>query len=201
MKRTLSGKTGLARGRAVAVLSVLSFLCFAGCAQHACGPTLVAPVGEWIGHGDCLTFGEGRDGALTPRELDCLKWEYDGEGFLAITHANACFNCCPEIAATISVGPAPTGSSGIRGTIRIEEVEVSGSMDCICLFDLDYTLSELPVGTYWVAVSEEQRYLLPEDEPLEFELVLVGAGADSFCVVRDHYPWTMTLPGVRGESN
>jgi hypothetical protein len=201
MKRTWSGKTGLATGRAVAALSVLLFLCFAGCAHRACSPSLIAPVGEWHGHGDCLTFGEGGATSLTPRELDCLIWEYDGEGFLAATHANACFNCGPEVDATISVGPAPPGSSGFRGTIRIEETELSGSMDCICLFDLDYTLSDLPPGRYWVEVSEEGRYLLPEDELLEFELTLSGAGADSFCVVRDHYPWTMTLPGARGESN
>jgi len=201
MKRTLGGKIGLATSRAVAALSVLSLLCLAGCAHRTCAPLLMAPVGEWHGHSDCLNFDDSRDVVQTPRDLDCLKWEYDGGGFLSVTHANACFNCGPEIEATISVGPAPLGSHGIRGTIRIEEHEISGSYDCICLFDVDYTLSELPVGSYWVEVLEEQRYLHPDEEPLEFEMTLIGAGADSFCVQRLYYPWTYDLPGARGESN
>jgi hypothetical protein len=189
MERSLSGQTGLAIAvRPVALLWVLPLLCLCGCGSHsASGVHLAEPVGEWLGHGSCLppTLGAGR--AQTPDELDCLKWEYDGEGFLQVTHANAGMNCEPVIEAAISVGPSP--GPGFAGTILIVENELYDSVNCYCLFELDYTVSDLPPGRYWVEVQEEEDCIFPEDEPLQFELELDAAGVDSFCVVRDHYPW------------
>jgi hypothetical protein len=179
------------------LLGTLPFLLLAGCGTQISGqvdPTW--PVGEWLGRGECLP-GTGENlasrGPRTPYDLDCLKWDYDGEGLLEVTHVNAGFNCAPEIEATISLYPdsVPGGPSG---TIEIVEHEISGIAYCLCLFDLEYTLSELPPGTYLVEVSEDPGCLNEGDAPLEFTLELHSAEADSFCVGRDHYPWSDPTP-------
>ena len=198
MKSTIGGWTGLATVRgAVLFLTAFLFLLLAGCGTHMSGhvgPT--GPVGEWLGHGECLP-GTGESmasrGSRTPYDLDCLRWEYDGEGLLEVTHVNAGFNCVPEIEATISLDPrfVPGSSSG---TIRIVEHEISGIADCLCLFELEYTLSEVPPGTYRVEVSEDPGCLDEGDAPLEFTLDVHSAGVDSFCVGRDHYPWSDLTP-------
>jgi len=194
MKRTTGGRTRLATVcGAVLLLGALPFLLLTGCGTHVASqvdPTW--PTGEWLGRGECLP-GTGEDlafrGSRTPYDLDCLKWEYDGEGLLEVTHVNAGFNCAPEIEATTSLDPRPV-SGGPSGTIEIVEHEILGIADCLCLFELEYTLSELPPGTYRVEVSEDPGCLDEGDVPLEFTLVLESAGADSFCVGRDHYPWS-----------
>jgi len=206
MKRTIGGQTGLVAVRgAVLLLGALPFLLLAGCGTHISShvdPTW--PVGEWLGHGECLP-GTGENLASTdsrtPYDLDCLKWEYDGESFLEVRHVNAGFNCVPEIEATMSLDPGSV-PGGPSGTIEIFEHEISGIADCLCLFELEYTLSELPPGTYRVEVSEDPGCLDEGDAPLEFTLELHSAEADSFCVGRDHYPWSDVTPrGKRGESN
>jgi hypothetical protein len=201
MKRTTGGRTGLATVRGAVLLlgalPFLPFLLFGGCGTHISSevdPTW--PTGEWLGHGECLPgTGENlvfRD-SHTPYDLDCLKWEYDGEGLLEVTHVNAGFNCAPEIEATLSLDPRSV-PGGPSGTIEIIEHEISDIADCNCLFELEYALSELPPRTYRVEVSEEPIYLEEGDAPLEFTLELHSAESDSFCVERDHYPWSDLTP-------
>ena len=206
MNRTIGRRTGLATVRgAVLLLGALPVFLLAGCGTHISGHVNATwPVGEWLGHGECLP-GTGESLAFrdsrTPYDLDCLMWEYDGEGLLEVTHVNAGFNCAPEIEATISLDPRSV-PGGPSGTIEIVEHEISGIADCLCLFELEYTLSELPPGTYRVEVSEDPGCLDEGDPPLEFTLELHSAETDSFCVGRDHYPWSdLSSRAERGKSD
>ena len=65
----------------------------------------------------------------------------------------------------------------------------SGSLtcDCLCLFDLDYEITNLPPGVYTIRVNEP--YLWEGAEVLEFTVDLSAVPSGSHCVYRDHYPW------------
>ncbi len=132
------------------------------------------PSGSLVDMFGCKTF----DRDTTPPDQDCIIWEYDEEGLLELTHVNAGFNCCPELTTDIT----------IEGTnIIIEEIELSGDCDCLCLFDLNYTFIDLPSTVYTVHVIEP--YVPPAEELLEFTMDLTNSPMGSYCVERTFYPW------------
>jgi hypothetical protein len=71
--------------------------------------------------------------------------------------------------------------------ITITEKEVNGLCDCLCLFDLDYQIVNLPPGEYVIKVIEP--YIGEDDEPLEFVVDLSEAPSGTYCVKRNTYPW------------
>lgn len=169
------------------VASVTVLIVLTGCGhQSALGPHPDDPVGEWLGQSGCVSRA---DAGAVADTLDCLVLAYDGSGSLTMIHANAGFNCAPLIDAAVTVGPPPSGEEGLAGTISIVERELSGYADCDCLINLSYRVSELPPGSYWIEVDEEDDYLEPGDEPLEFGADLVGVTTVTECVERHHYPW------------
>ena len=136
------------------------------------------PVGFLAGYEGCKEFQKGADIDSTPPDQDCIEYQYDGEGVLLLKHVNAGFNCCPEIAADVTIED---------NLITIEEIEISGDCDCICLFDMDYEIRDLPPGEYIIRVTEP--YVPGGEEVLEFAVDLVSSPSGSFCVYRDYYPW------------
>ena len=113
-----------------------------------------------------------------PSNQDCIQYQYDGIQNLTLKHQNAGFNCCPEIATNITI---------INNTITIKEIEISGLCNCLCLFDLDYEIINLPPATYTITV--EEPYILPEDQKLQFTINLANSSAGSYCIERNKYPW------------
>ncbi|NMC44905.1 MAG: hypothetical protein GYA46_13385 [candidate division Zixibacteria bacterium] len=140
-----------------------------------CGP----PSGRLVSHSDCLTMEKGDgDGEATIAQ-DCIEYQYDGQGTLLLRHANAGLNCCPEdFAAVITV---------VDGVITIDETPIPGFCDCLCLFNLDYTVINLPPGTYTLSILEQCLHV--GDLPLKGTIDLMTAPSGSFCLTRDHYPW------------
>jgi hypothetical protein len=131
--------------------------------------------GILINHTDCKeSFDEE-----SPQNLDCIEYNYDGEDILLLTHINAGFNCCPELTADITISD---------NIITIEEIELSGDCDCLCLFDVFYEISDLSPGEYIITVDEP--YLQDDEEKLEFTIDLLSPISGSYCVERFHYPWT-----------
>jgi len=74
-------------------------------------------------------------------------------------------------------------------TIQENESLESGGCDCLCLFDVNYQISNLPAGEYTIVVHE--LYLMEGDEILQFTVDLASTPSGSYCVQRDHYPWGM----------
>jgi|GEM_PF-635107 len=134
------------------------------------------PSGQMTGRTDCKSLEKAV--VETPSDQDCIEYEYDGESTLLIKHVNAGFNCCPEIATNVIIE---------NNIITIEEIEIEGLCDCLCLFDMDYEVINLPPGAYTIRV--EEPYFPEGDDPLEFQLNLDEAVSGSFCVDRSHYPW------------
>lgn len=173
--------------RSIVVLSLLAL--FPGCqgtktVVSSAGPEQGSPIGSLVDHTDCKQFLPVGVSAATPSNLDCVSYEYDGNGLLRLKHVNAAFNCCPgEITAGIKVEDS---------LITIVEGETESGCRCLCLYDLECVIENLPPGEYVVRV--EEPYLEPGDEPLEFTVDLAAAGAGSHCVERTHYPWGVAQP-------
>ena len=106
----------------------------------------------------------------------CIDYVYDGQSVLQLKHINAVFNCCPD-----SVG----GDVQIDGhAITISEAEVlTMPCDCICPFDVDYEITNLPPGMYTIRVNEV--YTHQGMQLLEFTVDLSKATTGSYCVDRE----------------
>ncbi len=146
------------------------------------GPAPCAQSGVMLGYSGCKEFEKATLLDGTPPDQDCIEYQYDGQGTLLLKHVNAGFNCCPdEILAEITL---------VGNTVTItenESLEPSGGCDCLCLFDVDYQIGNVPPGEYTIAV--DQLYLQPGAEILEFTVDLTSSPSGEYCVQRDHYPW------------
>jgi hypothetical protein len=158
-------------------VDVISYVNFAykGVNQFCSNP---CPGGRFVGRSECGGYEPQARILGVPDTLDCLQWQYDGQSLLQLRHVNAGFNCCPELAFDIQVED---------NTITIEEIEILGGCHCLCLFDLDFEISNLPPGIYTFRVTEP--YAQPDDEPLTFMVDFVSSPSGMHCVPRDHYPW------------
>jgi hypothetical protein len=113
----------------------------------------------------------------------CLRWVYDGQGVLSLTHENAALNCCPHPSLTIEA---------LGDTLFVSESD-SGLCDCYCLYDIDYKVAHLPAGRYRIAVSEA---VTGGGLPLDVWIDLVDSPTGLFCVERTQYPWGTTPSGA-----
>ncbi len=136
------------------------------------------PTGGVIGHTGCLSFDKGSDSS---EYLDCIDYDYDGVGVLALKHRNAIFNCCPTyLLADVTV------ADNVITIIEGEDLEPHGGCDCTCLFDVDMMIVELPPGIYTIFVDELYIGLGEWDprEDIEFTVDLNVATSGSYCVER-----------------
>jgi len=141
-------------------------------------------------------FGENPGGTLTfysnckyhdrgapmeyPQNQECIVWNYNVNGKLTFTHVNTVFNCCPlELRGWVYIN----GSS-----IHIVEEEIFEfePCPCMCLYDMEYELTDILPGTY--TVYFENPYLPSED----WLLTIINVETDpvgEFCIERFDYPW------------
>jgi hypothetical protein len=140
-----------------------------------------SPSGALVTTSDCKSNGLTLAVEDVPTDRTCVTFSYGG-GVLTLQHINAAFNCCPIIAADVSV-------DGSVITITESEELDHGGCSCLCLFDLDLEIKNLAAGAYTIKVVE--LYLRKGDLPLEFGIDLAASPTGEFCVKRDHYPWAM----------
>ncbi|MCP4685715.1 MAG: hypothetical protein GY867_09750 [bacterium] len=108
----------------------------------------------------------------------CIVWEYDGESRLGLQHINAGLNCCPMGEAKVTVD---------GGVITIDERGIDGLCDCICLFDVDMEIANLPQGEYTIVVHEP--YWDEPGETFEFTIDLTTSQTGIVCSDRNPFPW------------
>jgi hypothetical protein len=114
-----------------------------------------------------------------PRNMECIQWTYDSAGTLYLTHINTGFNCCPDsIFAVITIDDT---------CICIQEGELDGLCDCLCLYDLEFLFEDIPASEWTVCI--EGLYRNDGDLPLEHVINLADSTEGQFCVQRNHYPW------------
>lgn len=168
------------------VLAAAILFAFAVLASHGCEkekeisrPENLLPSGSLVGSSECKLTDTPVAKSQIPPDQDCVEWHYTPDGKLMLKHINAGFNCCPgELTADITF-------SG--DTITIEEHEQEALCHCLCLYDLDYEISNLETGTYRVRFIEP--YVDPRETPLEVTIYLESNPNGSFCVKRPQYPW------------
>jgi hypothetical protein len=140
-----------------------------------------SPSGQLTGSSECKTFPASFAKSDVGPDQDCLEWQYDGASLLALRHVNAGFNCCPRLLlAQIVIQGADIGID------ESEDLTGAGCF-CLCLYDLDYEIANLPPGVYSITVNEP--YAPEGGEVLEFTLDLVNSPVGSYCIQRDTYPW------------
>lgn len=136
------------------------------------------PGGSVISDSGCKSYYKAAEATATE---DCLQWEYVNGYTLKIRHQNGCFNCCAE----------PDASFYISGdTIIVTEAEIFGEWGpcaCLCLFDVQYEISAIPPGVYFIRIDE--RYVA--DSLLSTTVDLNENPSGSLCVYRDAYPWIL----------
>ena len=144
------------------------------------GPAPSYPTGSLVNYEGCKEFSKGGVTDTIPPDQDCMAYQYDGAGVLLLQHVNAGFNCCPtEILADVTI------EDDMITIVEDESLEGGGCF-CLCLFDVNYSIDNLPPGEYTIRVYG--MYL--EGGPiLEFTVDLVSSPSGMQCVYRDHYPW------------
>lgn len=140
------------------------------------------PAGMPVDFTGCKTFLGSPGYGDTPPDQSCIEYQYDGEGVLQISHINAGFNCCPGIILV----QIDLKANHITITER-EHYDSTGPCYCLCLFDLDFAITDVEPGEYTIQVIEP--YVIDGDEPLEFTVDLSSPSEGSYCVGRLHYPW------------
>jgi hypothetical protein len=103
------------------------------------------------------------------------------ESTLRIFHINTAYNCCVDaLDAEFEFG---------EGTITItgKEYPPGGMCDCICLYDVIYSIHNLQPDVYTIRFVEP--YLPIGQEQLEITVDMAQAGSWTHCVPREGYPW------------
>lgn len=125
----------------------------------------------------CKQFDFKSGGVEGPNQ-DCLYYFYSNK-ILKIKHVNAGFNCCPE---GFTVRLKVSGD-----TLILVERENSSLCDCSCLFDLEYTLTGVEKGKWWIRVDEE--YVHGEMGKMLFPVDFRKDPEGKWCIERTRYPW------------
>jgi hypothetical protein len=110
-----------------------------------------------------------------------VLYNFPSSGLLQIYHINTAYNCCVDaLDADFEFG---------EGSITITGIEYppGGLCDCICLYDVRYSIRDLDPGIYTIRFVEP--YLPNGQEPLVITVDLSLEGTWTFCVPRTGYPW------------
>ena len=99
---------------------------------------------EFIGRSGCQNNpSTGEFGiADTQDEEECIVFSYAGME-MDISHFNCLLNCCPDPIAVTAELESRTIDIYIRG---------ESGCHCICLFDLEYQVHNIPPGSYAVRI-------------------------------------------------
>ncbi|HUU06286.1 MAG TPA: hypothetical protein VMZ49_10485 [Patescibacteria group bacterium] len=157
------------------ILTVLLFVVLhSGCNQQQ----EEIPQGKLTNQSGCKKFAAGLASSIVPaNEQECIRYRYS-ENTLYLSHQNTAFNCCP--------GKIMTAITVSNHTITIREIEQEAGCHCMCLFDLEMEICNLPRGTYRIMVNAPY---LGGQTALDFICDLELKSAGEYCLDRNGYPW------------
>jgi|GEM_PF-949525 len=148
----------------------------------ACGDSSVSdggkPAGIVIMRSDCGGFEVEKRFGWVPTDKTCLRWDYNNERTLLLFHLNAGMNCCTHLVATVDFDDYK---------ITIREDESGQYCFCQCLYDIEYSITDLPPARYTIVV--EEKYLPEGDDSLSVTIDLAEKPSGQVCVDRTRSPW------------
>jgi len=134
-----------------------------------------------ISRSECGGYDAATRKLAASEDETCIDFQYDDEGTLTFTHYNAGFNCCTDLTAHVT----------IEGNILTVRVTESGLWcHCLCLFDVDYRIEDIPAGAYVVNIIEP--YLPEGDDVISFVAELDAETSGQHCFDRSAYPWEVS---------
>jgi len=137
--------------------------------ETATGPINVSN----IKHSSCKTFK-----SLADKNQNCIEYQTVNDNYLKINRINVAFNCCidgVDIKTTVDQ----------ERVITITEIEIHPACNCLCLYDIEYTIGPLEYGMYTLRIIE--GYADTMTVVFRFSATTQG----SYCEVRDGYPWSV----------
>ena len=81
-------------------------------------------------------------------ETETITLKTNAVNDLKIKHSNAIFPCCPD-------GELIAKASLTNDTIVLKEYSTDQTCDCLCPYDLEYTIGEIEHGKYTVSMAYE----------------------------------------------
>ncbi len=120
---------------------------------------------------------------------DALQYWSEPDGSLHVKHINAAFNCCMEsLLVTIEL-------KGELALITEDDYMTGGGCRCLCLYDVEYEITNLTRTIRKIEVVEPYARLDEwiEERPLCCSFTLPVIDTESCSVDRCHYPWHVTL--------
>jgi hypothetical protein len=135
--------------------------------------------GSMVGHSECKPYIPAGSKIDHLSNEDCIDYSFSA-GVLSFRHVNGAFNCCPA-----SIGGAVYVGEDLIVVVESETYDPY-PCPCLCLFDVDYQIVNLPPGQYTVRI---EGLNLPESQYLETVVDLITTPAGSYCVERTTYPW------------
>ena len=125
-----------------------------------------------IKHSDCKSAKSLESGSQ-----DCVEYQVINNNYLKIKRINIAFNCCID-------GVLVLIKDTEENEIIIHENEIiSTPCNCICLYDIEYTLGPLDFGTYTFNIIEQYA------DTMKFEVDFTPTTNGKYCEERTGYPW------------
>jgi len=141
------------------------------------------PVGTIDDYSGCKDLAGTADfpGPFSADSACVVVFTMPAENAIRIFHINTAYNCCVD-----ALDGDFEFDEGLI-TITGREYPPGGLCDCVCLYDVTYSVSNLEPGAYTIRFVEP--YLPPDQEQLEITVDLTQEGRWTSCVPREGYPW------------
>ncbi len=127
------------------LISILLFF-LASCKKESEIPTVISP--QKIEIKDVSSSGckdVTQKSALW--EQESIRLQMLSSGALKVTHYNTVFNCCP--------GELKVENQLVGDTLKLNEYVTEGLCDCICPYDIEFTLNRVGYQNYVFQILKE----------------------------------------------
>ncbi len=129
----------------IALLALFFLIGGTGCKKETSNESLRIKDFSYLGCKETKSFIASLHGE------EYIEYKAIADGYLYIKHVNAVFNCCPD---TIKADVSMEGN-----IITIVESETNPICDCICDYDLEYTLGPLTPNKEYILIFSSGIYV------------------------------------------
>ncbi len=141
------------------------------------------PIGMIDNYSGCKDVTGTNDdaGSLSADSACVILYNFPADNLLRIYQTNTAYNCC--------VDALDADFEFAEGLITITGIEhpPGGLCDCICLYDVNYSIANYEQAVTTIRFVEP--YLPVGQEQLEITVDLSREGTWKYCVQREGYPW------------